>query len=90
MMFKILILIPVYKRPEIFKICAAGIKSLMAFAPNIIDIKCMVIISKEDSYYARNVKIAKDAGFEICIYNLSPAFQIKFLKYVFIQNLNVF
>jgi glycosyltransferase involved in cell wall biosynthesis len=69
--YKVLILIPVYKRPEVFAICA---KSLLWFKTKVkswqIEVVC--VLSPEDKYLKENEKTAKKYGFKAVYYKNLP------------------
>jgi hypothetical protein len=63
---KILILVPIWKRPEITKIWVEGMKYFLT--PNI---SVLAILSNEDPNYNDNIEIIKDE-FNYCFYDNNP------------------
>lgn len=62
---KILILIPLYKRPEIWKICIRNLKRFIRRVSWQIEVVC--ILSPDDDHMKTNENLCKLAGFK-CIY----------------------
>ena len=64
---KVIILTPVWGRPDITQIWAMG---LICFIPK--DWRVLCILSAEDEQFNDNLKICQDSGFDFCIYENNP------------------
>ena len=68
-MKKILILTPIYKRPEILRIFLEGFQRVKKTYPSLI---LVCIISPEDKFYDTNLKMIMDAGGDVCEFKNKP------------------
>ena len=66
-MTKIVILIPVWGRPNIFDLCARSVRRAIDLT-TWLDIEVMAVISPEDKHVNRLKSIASKQGFDICLY----------------------
>lgn len=70
-MVKVLIVIPVYKRPEVLQLCLIGLKKLREMVKSWV-IAPVFILSPEDEHMKTNEKLVKSAGFKVVYFKNLP------------------